>query len=93
MHWLTQEVKLLLTAGFSGSVVRSLLNPEKGWQRWIVQVLIGAFAAVFLGGLASHVILKIMGEDARTSVYLAVGFVIGTAAEKAIEKFQNKMLS
>jgi hypothetical protein len=92
MHWLTTEIKTLLASGVFGSVVRILLNPDKEWQKWIVQAFVGVSAAVFLGQVVGHLIIQVVGDTGATGAYSAAGFLIGTAAEKAIEKLQHKFL-
>lgn len=90
--WLTHNIQILLTSGFCGSIVRVLIRPEKQWQRWLVQVLVGTTAAVFLGSIFGHIISNMIGHEGSTAAYLASGFLIGTAAERAIEKLQAKFL-
>lgn len=90
--WLSSEIRTLLTAGVFGSIVRVLIRPERQWQRWLVQVLIGTFSAVFLGSLVGHLVARMVGVESLNAAYLASGFLIGTAAEKVIEKLQNKFL-
>ena len=92
MSWPTEEVKTLITSGAFGSLVRIVLSPDKKWQRWIVQVFVGVSSAVFLGQVAGHIIVKTLGTDGMAAAYSAAGFLIGTAAEKCIEKLQNKFL-
>ena len=92
MDWITHEVRVLLTSGVFGSIVRVILKPDREWQRWIVQVFVGVAAAVFLGQVVGHLIIAVIGPEGAIAAYSASGFLIGTAAEKAIEKLQKKFL-
>lgn len=92
MDWITHEIRALLAGGIFGSVVRVILNPDRAWQRWLVQVFVGVTAAVFLGQVVGHLIIAMIGKDGATAAYSAAGFLIGTTAEKSIEKLQKKFL-
>lgn len=87
-----EDIRILLTSGFGGSVVRVLLRPEKKWHRWVIQVAIGVTTAVFLGQLLGHLIKAAIGAEGGPAAYAAAGFLIGTAAERAIEYLQNRFL-
>lgn len=87
-----EDLKILLTSGFGGSVVRVLLRPEKQWHRWVVQVVIGVTTAVFLGQLVGHLIKAAVGAEGGPAAFAAAGFLIGTAAERTIEYLQNRFL-
>lgn len=92
MDWLTTEIKTLLTGGVFGTIVRVILAPDKRWRQWVVQMFVGLSAAVFLGHVLGHIIIKAIGPEAATAAYYAAGYIIGTGAEKVIEKIQAKFL-
>lgn len=90
MDWLTNEVKALMTSGLFGTITRTILRPENHWKAWLAQVFIGLAAAVFIGQIIGHLFIKVIGVDSDTAVYYAVGYVIGTSAERVIETAQNR---
>ncbi|MDC0088180.1 hypothetical protein OAI07_01415 [Akkermansiaceae bacterium] len=79
--------KALVSGGLFGSITRLLLKPEKNWQAWLVQLVVGLSAAVFIGGFFGHIL------NADVFGYGASSYVVGTAAERAIKKLQEKFLS
>lgn len=86
-------IKILLAAGLCGSLVRVLLDPKHPWTWWVVQVVVGTLAAVFLGGALARAAEHLLGHDeAEWRVYAAAGFLVGTAAEKAIAAVQRRLL-
>jgi hypothetical protein len=82
------QVQLLAFSGVAGGVFRALISPEKRWRRRMVQVVAGAFSAIFLGGLAAGFIDGIV--DAGVYSYLAAGFIMGSGGEAAVRAIQNK---
>jgi hypothetical protein len=92
MHWMSLEIKTLIAGGIFGSIVRITLNPDKEWKKWIVQAFVGVSAAVFLGQVVGHLIINVVGDAGAAGAYSAAGFIIGTGAEKVIEKLQKKFL-
>lgn len=92
MDWFTNEIRTLLAGGFFGTAVRVLLKPDKRWKQWLIQMFIGLSASIFLGQILGHLIIAAIGEGAATAAYYASGYIIGTAAEKVIEKIQIKFL-
>lgn len=92
MDWITSEIKTLLTGGIFGTIVRVILAPEKRWRQWLIQMFVGLSAAVFLGQILGHMMILTIGAEAATACYYAAGYIIGTGAEKVIEKIQNKFL-
>lgn len=92
MSFFTEEIRALLTGGTFGTVVRILLNPDKEWKKWIVQAFVGVSAAVFLGGVITHLIIMAIGPAGADAAGYAAGYLIGTGAEKAIEKLQKRFL-
>jgi len=92
MDWITNEIKTLMAGGFFGTAVRVILKPDKRWKQWLIQMFIGLSASIFLGQILGHIIIAAVGESAATAAYYASGYIIGTAAEKVIEKIQAKFL-
>lgn len=90
MDWLTHEVKALLTSGLFGTITRTILRPESHWKAWLAQVFIGLGAAVFIGQIIGHLCIKVIGHEGSTAIYYAVGYVIGTSAERVIESVQRR---
>lgn len=90
MQNFSEEMKTLMTAGFFGSLVRVLLQPEKKWQRWLVQMIVGVASAVFLGQVFGVMIAKLTGAPGASIA--AAGFIIGTAAEQVIAWLQKRLL-
>lgn len=91
MDWFTNEIRSLMASGLTGTIVRTILRPEKTWQRWIGQMVVGLSAAVFLGQIIGHFIIKIAGQDSASATYYAVGYIIGTEAERWIRLMQEKL--
>jgi uncharacterized membrane protein YeaQ/YmgE (transglycosylase-associated protein family) len=91
MEYLTQEIKALLASGVCGTLVRTIFRPEKNWKAWLLQMFIGLTAAVFLGQLVAHLIVKITGVESSAMVHYAVGYIIGTEAERFIRLWQDKL--
>lgn len=84
------DVKTLLIAGFFGSLVRVLLRPERRWQLWLVQMVVGVSSAVFLGQVFGGLIGQWTGSPGAS--LSAAGFLIGTAAEQVIACLQKRFL-
>ena len=93
MDWLTKEMQALLTSGLFGAITRTVLRPHTHWKAWLAQMFIGLVAAVFLGQFMGHFFIKVMGTEASQAVYYAVGYIIGTSAERVIEALQNRFLN
>jgi len=93
MDWLTNEIKTLLAGGFFGTAVRVMLKPDKCWRQWVIQMFVGLTAAIFIGQILGHLIISAVGREAASAAYYAAGYIIGTAAEKVIEKIQAKFLN
>lgn len=86
-----REVTVLFIAGFFGSLVRLVLNPEPRWQRWLVRFIIGISCAIFLGGVVSEAIAKAFSLKDVEQLLSASGFICGVLAEQLLEKMQTKM--
>lgn len=87
----TKELTVLFIAGFFGSLVRLVLNPEPRWQRWLVRFTVGVSCAVFLGGVASEAIAKAFSLKDMEQLLSASGFICGVLAEQMLEKMQARM--
>lgn len=92
MDWLTKDIQALLTSGLFGAITRSILRPTTHWKAWLAQMFVGLVSAVFIGQLLSHFLIKVVGNESSTAVYYAVGYVIGTSAERIIEALQNRFV-
>ena len=87
----TEEMKALFISGLVGSVLRSFSDPSDGWRRRVVQILVGAACAVFLGELFGQWIMKAAGIEGMAA-YSAAGFLMGTAGERGIKWGMDKFL-
>lgn len=91
MDFITNEIKALLASGLCGTLVRTIFRPERNWKAWLLQMFVGLSAAVFLGQLLSHLIVKVTGLDSSSMVHYAVGYIIGTEAERFIRMYQQRL--
>ena len=78
------QVALLSVGAFAGTLVRLILKPEKTWQAWLGQFVIGILSGIFLGGYLASLLA------ANIWLTCCIAFIVGTSAEKAIELAQQK---
>ena len=91
-----KEAIVLLISGIFGSLVRLLSKPEDDWKKWLARFMIGMFAAVFLGGFFSILLIKafdISTDQGIMYARLASGFIVGTASEQIIDLIVAKIQS
>lgn len=84
------QLQLLIISGAAGAVFRAVLAPEAELKRRVVQGVSGALSAVFLGGLAAHLINAVL--DVGVYAYLAGGFIMGSGGELTVKAIQDRIL-
>lgn len=84
------QVQLLAISGVAGAFLRAAIAPEKEWRRRVIQGVVGAVSAIFLGGMLAHFISPFI--EAGPYAYLAGGFVMGSGGEVAMKALQDRMI-
>ena len=84
------QLQLLALSGVAGGAFRAAFPPKQEWKRRVVQGLLGAVSAVFLGGACAGFINAMV--DVGPYAYLGAGFIMGTGGETAVRAIQDKVL-
>jgi hypothetical protein len=84
------QVQLLAISGVAGAFLRAAIAPEKEWRRRVIQGVMGAVSAIFLGGLLAHLVSPFV--DAGPYSYLAAGFIMGSGGEVAMKALQDRLI-
>lgn len=84
------QIVMLAISGAGGAYFRAVLVPEQKWKRRVVQGVAGALSAIFLGGIAGHLIDATL--NAGPYSYLAAGFLMGSGGEVAVKAIQDRLL-
>lgn len=85
-----EHVSALILSGAGGALVRALSLPEESWTRRALHGVVGAVSAIFLGGVAGHLIDTLTGSGIYA--YLAAGFLMGEGGIAAVHALRRRLL-
>lgn len=83
------QLQLLALSGIAGGAFRAAFAPKQEWKRRVVQGLLGAVSAVFLGGIVAGIINAFV--DVGPYAYLGAGFIMGSGGEMAVRALQDRL--
>ena len=90
------EAKIVVAA-FFGVLARLLKNPQQDWKMWLVEMLIGIPAAIFLTSLITHVLGLPDTVFFEYDILIGVAYIVShssqnivAAVNQFIKNFGNK---